>query len=941
MRFLLSLLMMIGCAVSALAQNGKLSGRVLDGDTRATLELATVSVHGPDSALVTYQLTDKQGAFALGNLPLRRRLQVSVSYVGFSRRDTVVVLANDKPVTLAFLLTPNRTDTNAVVVTSTVPVRMNGDTLEINPAAFKLKPGAVVEELLNAVPGITIWSDGTITVNGQKVQNLFVDGKPFLGSTDPRVVTQNFPKTAIERIQLYQEYDRSRMGQQGQQGVPEDSVLSMNIKLKEDSKKGYFGKAGAGYGSSDRFEADLSLQAYNKKSSLGIGGGINNINKQIGSIQDMFRNNTFRNQNPNLYHAGRFGASGINRNHAAGALYTHNFDEIANSRQNNRMTVNYMTSGTNSYTTDLHLQARTTLNNPQQVREEGVQEGRGSRHDLGIGYTRTNSYNDNFHVSGSAGSGTDEGQSTRFSEVRDPSGVSQNTNRIRTQHRRRNESASLGLNYSRNDYEEPLQNFSFQANARHTKGSSERLVSSVFQSLTDPGRNTSHDRRYSTANSATTLNATLDYSGFKRLLFGRFNLFGINLSFSQYLNLSRIADESLVSDYDTTAKQYRANISISNRNERHYFEYVPSLSLSKGFSKWNGTSTRYGQVQVRLQEEWKSDKMGSSVAKRNLGRSFNFFRYEGSASFGYHRRERYQYNLSVNYSRNFDYPSIEQLYPVVDDINAYEVRVGNPNLRNRVNHRTNAHLSFQTQNPRSLYTVNGSVSGGIGHTVNQVTDSVINDPSGKRITYYTNAGEGRQMNVNYNLNVARRLAKSQLQLQLNGQFTNSNNPNYIDGAYNSSTNRNASLQGSLQFSLRSVLILNVGQQYQRFTTRQTAAGLNAFSNATGSTRVGLTVNAPEHFSFGSTIDRVGNSSLDRPTVLWNAFATCRFLKQQGELRFSAMDLLKKYQNISNSANAYGTSTRITNGLQQYFLLTLSYYPRRFGKTEIKAQEGNR
>jgi hypothetical protein len=65
------------------------------------------------------------------------------------------------------------------------------------------------------------------------------------------------------------------------------------------------------------------------------------------------------------------------------------------------------------------------------------------------------------------------------------------------------------------------------------------------------------------------------------------------------------------------------------------------------------------------------------------------------------------------------------------------------------------------------------------------------------------------------------------------------------------------------------------------------------------------------------------------------------MKQQAELKFSAMDLLKQYQNISNTVTEYGTSTRITNGLQQYFLVTFSYYPRKFGKTEIKRQSKDR
>ena len=41
---------------------------------------------------------------------------------------------------------------NEVIVTSIAPIRMNGDTLEINPAAFKMANDAVAEDLLNKVP---------------------------------------------------------------------------------------------------------------------------------------------------------------------------------------------------------------------------------------------------------------------------------------------------------------------------------------------------------------------------------------------------------------------------------------------------------------------------------------------------------------------------------------------------------------------------------------------------------------------------------------------------------------------------------------------------------------------------------------------------------------------------------------------------------------------
>lgn len=315
-----------------------------------------------------------------------------------------------------------------------------------------------------------------------------------------------------------------------------------------------------------------------------------------------------------------------------------------------------------------------------------------------------------------------------------------------------------------------------------------------------------------------------------------------------------------------------------------------------------------------------------------------FFRYEGNLNYNYNRRENYQYNLSVNYTKNFEYPHIDQLFTIVDDINAYEIRIGNPQLQNRTNHRVNFHVNYNTQKPKSVYTLTVSVNGGFNRSVNPVTDSVINDVSGKRMTYYTNADKSSSINFNYNLNFSRRFKKSQLQLMYDGQFNSGKSPNYIDGSYNISETGSISNQLTLQFSLRSILVLNLGQSFQHYKTRQTAAGLTSFKNSNNSTKLGLVLNYPAHFSFSSTVDRIGNSNLDKPTILWNAFATYRFMKQQGELKLSAMDILKQYQNIINSVNAYGTSTRISNGLQQFFLLTFSYYPRNFGKTEIKKQQ---
>lgn len=929
--FLLSL------SMTAFCQTSKVTGSVMDAETKTPLELATVSVFRQDSSLLTYKLTDKNGKFTIDKLPLKNRLFINVTYTGYVGYYTSIQTDAQRVDTLAVLLALNNKDTNAIIVTATIPIRMNGDTLEINPAAFKMKNDAVVEELLNQVAGITIWSDGTITVDGKKVQSLLVDGKPFLGSSDPRVATQNLPKSAIEKIQLYQEYDRSNIGQEKK---PQDSLLTMNIKLKENSKKGYFGKAGGGYGTLDRFESDLSFQAYNKRSSGGIGGGFNNINKNIGNLQEMFQNNTYRNYNPNLYNVGRFGANGINKNYSLGGVYTHSFIETANSRQNNRIAIDYNKSGTDAYITDLNLQNRTAIKNPQFIRDEGVQNNRQNRHELGINYVRTNSYYDNLSMNGTVNSSNDRGNSTHYTEVRDTANQLQSTNNTITSQNRRSDNESLNVNFGKSNYEEPLKNFSVEFNSRRGNAESQRDTRSVFQSYTDMSKNSSYNRRYLTNTQSLNVGGTINYAGFKRLLLGRYNLFGISLHFSQWLNYSHVTDNNTVSDYDSATKKYVANSDLSNHNEREVFEYTPSLTLDKSSYKFSDKYYRFMTAQIKILDDVRTDKNLSSFTKRNLDRSFQFFRYEANLNYQKDKREKYRYFSSLGYRKNFDYPSIDQLYTIVDDINAYNTRIGNPLLKNRISHNINLNAFFATENPKSVYSINSNIGGGYNLAFNTVTDSIINDFSGKRTFYYINADKSNNLSLNYNFNISRKLNKNSVQLMYNGQLSKGKVPNYIDGISNISQTDNLYNQFNLQFSLRSILVMNLGETFQRYKNSQTFSKLRSVKNSNNATKLGVVINYPEHFSLSSTLDRVDNSNLSKPTFLWNAFANYRFMKQQGELKFSAMDLLKQYQNIANGVSTDGTFTKITNGLQQYFLLTFSYYPRKFGKTEIKKQKTN-
>ena len=88
-----------------------------------------------------------------------------------------------------------------VIIKNEAPIRIKKDTIEFNASSFKLRPDANVEALLKELPGVTIDIDKKITVNGKKVNQVLVNGKPFF-DTDGKIALQNLPAELIKKVQV-------------------------------------------------------------------------------------------------------------------------------------------------------------------------------------------------------------------------------------------------------------------------------------------------------------------------------------------------------------------------------------------------------------------------------------------------------------------------------------------------------------------------------------------------------------------------------------------------------------------------------------------------------------------------------------------------------------------------------------------------------------------
>ena len=154
-------------------------------------------------------------------------------------------------------------------------IRIKKDTTEYIADSFKLAAFSTLEELLKRLPGIKVNKDGTIEAQGEDVKKVLVDGEEFFGD-DPTMATRNLRADAVDKVQVFDK----KSDQASFTGIDDgQKSKTINIKLKEDKKKGFFGKLGAGGGIKDKFNNEAMINAFKGKRKIAAYGVMANNGK--------------------------------------------------------------------------------------------------------------------------------------------------------------------------------------------------------------------------------------------------------------------------------------------------------------------------------------------------------------------------------------------------------------------------------------------------------------------------------------------------------------------------------------------------------------------------------------------------------------------------------------------------------------------------------------
>ena len=239
MKRILSFMLLLMVTTAIMAQH-TLSGTILSKTDNTPIDMATVRLfthHGTDSTLVQGAQTYQDGLFILNNVRAGK-YRLIVSSVGFNEHSQWVEIKNANLDVPTIRLTEQVQHLAEVSVQGkAAEMTVKGDTIEYNTAAYQVSENANVEELLKKMNGVEVDKEGKVTINGEEIKAVRIDGKKFFGD-DVQTATKNIPAEMIDKIQVIDE--KSEMAKLT--GFEDDDTERIiNLSLKKNRKKGLFG----------------------------------------------------------------------------------------------------------------------------------------------------------------------------------------------------------------------------------------------------------------------------------------------------------------------------------------------------------------------------------------------------------------------------------------------------------------------------------------------------------------------------------------------------------------------------------------------------------------------------------------------------------------------------------------------------------------------------
>jgi len=920
-------------ANSALAQSYTLSGQVIDKKSDEGLVGAGVliSIPGDDQAPIQ-RATDENGNFRVLLTPGNYSLKIM--YIGYENLlQDVEIINGDVNLGRVKIQESTTLLQDAEIETTAVRAEQMGDTTQFNANAYKVNQDANAENLLEKMPGMTL-ENGRMKAQGEDVQQVLVDGKPFFGN-DPNAAMKNIPAEMIDKVQVYDQQSQQSQFTGFDDG---ETKKTINIVTKPEFRIGTFGRVYAGVGDDGQYQAGGVVNSFKDTKRLSVMAQINNINNQNFASEDL---SGVAGANTSTGGRGR-GRRG--RGNEAGAnVGDFLVDEAGGITETQAIGINYTDKwGEKTEMTASYFFNRTVNNSVTQLFRQYIQPG-----DSGQVYSESNL-------------STAENMNHRFN--------------LRMKHTF-NENNTLVIQPS----------FSFQQSEGFQELRGESRLSDAFLNSTD----NTFDTELQAFNFENEMNFSHKFQKEGRTItFGLRNSFtendGLNdlYAINKYDNILLNDTLDQQADLVTQEEYYRADISYTepiSKNLQLMLNYRPSVRISENDKKTNNyasESDAYSSLDTLLTSTFNStftvQEFGPGL-RYNKGKSINLMlstyyqdsRLESDQVFPTEYqltrkfsailpmlRARFNFkddsNLFFFYRGSRSAPSVSQLQDVVDNSNPLSLSTGNSSLNQSSSSMVYARFSSTNKNKGtvlSAYLRSSFTNDYIGNSTIIAADDIevegISLSRGTSLSMPVNLqGEySHSGSVSYGMPIKK--IKSNLNVEVGGSY--SRTPGLINEEMNISYAPSFFSGLSLSSSISEKLDFTLSTRPSWTIVENSLTPESNSEYLSVNSKLRLYWNFYSDFVFRSELSNQAYSGLsdgfDQNFSLLSMSLGYKFLpNKQAEVNVSVFDALQQNNSISRTVSETTIDDLQTAVLERYFMLNFTWTIKDFGKKKPASEQ---
>ena len=908
----------------AVAQTASFTGTVVDSVDNKNLQHTVVSLlRVSDSVLVKFTRADKSGKFSISNIKEGQYLVMITHPLLGDYFDKATVAAGAVTDVGKIFMIPKSKLLAEVIIKSGSPIRIKGDTTVYTADSFKVREGANVEELLRRLPGIQVDKDGKITAMGERVTKVLVDGEEFFGS-DPGIATKNLRADAVKEVEVFDKKSDQAEFTGIDDGVKDKTI---NLKLKEEKKKGYFGKIEAGGGLPDKFNNAIMLNAFKGKRKIagyGImsntgqtnldwqdannyGGGIEGVESGVSDDGGIYM--MWNGDDENNYWGGR---RGIPTNWNAGLHYSNKFN-------NNKQTLNGAYKFTKINAPGQTAVFSETFLPDTSWSNTSVSDNYNSnlKHALNFTFESNIDSMNSLKWTTRANKNDVLTRSTYLSTAFAENGDSINNSRRQSNNNGINDAIFTSLLW-RHKFRKISRTLSINTDLNWTRSDNEGLLYSInnyFIGGVIDHRDTL-DQENIRNNEGKTANTRIAYT--EPLMKDTY------LELSYAFNYNTNTNDRIVNTDDGSGK---------------YEERVDSLSNSFRFDRLVNTPG----LDFRVNKKKITYSLGSSVG-------FSHFIQEnltGQSRIDYHYvnffpRAQVTYklkpseNIRFNYNGSTTAPTLEQLQPIPVNTDPLNIYIGNPDLDQAFRH--SFRLNYSSWNALKERNLWGNFNFNL--TQNAFTQFSAIDSSGRRI-YQTVNADGIY-NMFLNLDYGFKISDTKWRLGFGPNMNINRNIDYVSDVKLTAKTENITLTES--FGMRVSVSQYVKDKYDfyvspNFTWNRSRASINSSSDVNYwqlSGWAGGNVKLPAKFEVGTDLSFEMRQKTEGFTensnfTIWNATLIKRIMKDELEFKIGVYDILNQNKGYQRNLNSYSFTETYYNTLKRFWLFTITWNISKNGK----------